>query len=190
MIGKVCNFRPEEVDPSRRRFIQPVAVALVFLLFAVLFFGMAVMYLQRLENLLMDTLKKKAIYVTEVIEKSAQSKYGRLTRDSDSYQPFYTGLAMDEDALVMQESLADALQVSAITNGCCAPTEGSLYPVLKEFMDAGLIEGASEFVAGRERKVYTLTPAGKQAYQVAAKAWGEAAAFIQSAIAPIQPDSP
>lgn len=81
-------------------------------------------------------------------------------------------------------------QVSAITNGCCAPTEGSLYPVLKEFMDAGLIEGASEFVAGRERKVYTLTPAGKQAYQVAAKAWGEAAAFIQSAIVPIQADSP
>ncbi len=73
-------------------------------------------------------------------------------------------------------------QVSSITQGCCAPTEGSLYPVLKEFVDAGLIDGASEVVAGRERKVYTLTTAGKQAYLVASKAWGAAAAYILSAI--------
>ncbi len=73
-------------------------------------------------------------------------------------------------------------QVAAITSGCCAPTEGSLYPVLKEFVDAGLINGASEVVAGRERKVYTLTPAGRQAYHMASKAWGGAAAYILSAI--------
>lgn len=73
-------------------------------------------------------------------------------------------------------------QVAAITHGCCAPTEGSLYPVLKEFVDAGLINGVSEVVAGRERKVYTLTPAGRQAYQMASKAWGGAAAYILSAI--------
>lgn len=109
MIARIFEFRPETADPSRRRFIQPVAVALVFLLFAILFFGMAMMDLKRLENLLMDPLKKKAIYVAEVIEKSAQSKYGRLTGSSDSYQPLYAGLAMDEEALVMQESLAGAL---------------------------------------------------------------------------------
>lgn len=79
-----------------------------------------------------------------------------------------------------------AKQVAAITKGCCAPTEGSLYPVLKEFLDAGLVDAASEVIAGRERKVYTLAPAGKRAYQMAATAWGEAASYILSAIEPIK----
>jgi len=73
-------------------------------------------------------------------------------------------------------------QVAALTNGCCAPTEGSLYPVLKEFTDSGLVELATQVVSGRERKVYTLTPAGEKAYQVAAKAWGEVAGYILQAI--------
>lgn len=77
-----------------------------------------------------------------------------------------------------------AKQVAAITKGCCAPTEGSLYPVLKEFLEAGLVDAVSEVVAGRERKVYTLTPAGERAYEMAAGAWGEAAAYILLAIDP------
>lgn len=77
-----------------------------------------------------------------------------------------------------------AKQVAAITKGCCAPTEGSLYPVLKEFLEAGLVDAVSEVVAGRERKVYTLTPTGGRAYGIAAGAWGEAAAYILQAIDP------
>lgn len=77
-------------------------------------------------------------------------------------------------------------QVAAITNGCCAPSEGSLYPVLKEFMDAGLVDGVIEVVAGRERKVYTLTPAGEEAYEMAARAWGKVAACILEAVG-VQP---
>lgn len=73
-------------------------------------------------------------------------------------------------------------QVAALTNGCCAPTEGSLYPVLKEFTDAGLLSLVSQLVSGRERKVYTLTPMGEQAWQVAAQAWGEVAAHILRAV--------
>lgn len=73
-------------------------------------------------------------------------------------------------------------QVSALTNNCCAPTEGSLYPVLKEFMDAGLVNVEVMVVSGRERKVYTLTPSGEQVYQVASQAWGEVADYILKAI--------
>lgn len=73
-------------------------------------------------------------------------------------------------------------QVSGLTNGCCAPTEGSLYPVLKEFTDEGLVELKAEVVSGRRRKVYTLTDMGEQAYQVAAQAWGEVANYILQAI--------
>ncbi len=73
-------------------------------------------------------------------------------------------------------------QVAELTNGCCAPTEGSLYPVLKEFTDAGLLSLVSQVVSGRERKVYTLTPMGEQAWQVASQAWGEVAAHILKAV--------
>ncbi len=77
-----------------------------------------------------------------------------------------------------------AKQVAAITKGCCAPTEGSLYPVLKEFLEAGLVDAVSEVVAGRERKVYTLTSEGERAYEMAAGAWGEVAEYILGAIDP------
>lgn len=73
-------------------------------------------------------------------------------------------------------------QVAGLTNGCCAPTEGSLYPVLKEFTDAELVSLTTEVVSGRERKVYTLTDAGERAYQVASQAWGEVADYILEAI--------
>ncbi|NPV73616.1 MAG: helix-turn-helix transcriptional regulator [Pelotomaculum sp.] len=73
-------------------------------------------------------------------------------------------------------------RVGAITNGCCAPTEGSLYPVLKEFTEAGLVSVVTQVVSGRERKVYTLTALGKEAYKVASAAWGDVAVYILKAI--------
>ncbi|OPX84609.1 MAG: Transcriptional regulator YqjI [Pelotomaculum sp. PtaB.Bin117] len=73
-------------------------------------------------------------------------------------------------------------QVSCLTDGCCAPTEGSLYPVLREFTDNGLVELTTQVVSGRERKIYTLTPKGENAYQVAAQAWGVTAKYILEAI--------
>lgn len=73
-------------------------------------------------------------------------------------------------------------QVAGLTNGCCAPTEGSLYPVLKEFTDAGLVTLVAQVVSGRERKVYTLTPKGEEAWRVASQSWGEAADYILKAV--------
>ncbi|NLK52767.1 MAG: helix-turn-helix transcriptional regulator [Syntrophomonadaceae bacterium] len=72
--------------------------------------------------------------------------------------------------------------VAALTNDCCAPTEGSLYPVLKEFTEAELLSVDIQVVSGRERKVYTLTPKGEEAYQIAAKSWGEVANYILMAV--------
>jgi len=48
--------------------------------------------------------------------------------------------------------------VAGITCGCCAPTEGSLYPVLKEFADDGLVNVDVQVVAGRERGVTQIDP--------------------------------
>jgi DNA-binding PadR family transcriptional regulator len=73
-------------------------------------------------------------------------------------------------------------QIAELTNSCCSPSEGSLYPVLKEFTEEGLLSVLTEIVSGRERKVYTLTSKGEQAWQVAARAWGEVADYILKAI--------
>jgi PadR family transcriptional regulator PadR len=73
-------------------------------------------------------------------------------------------------------------RVAGITCGCCAPTEGSLYPVLKEFVDNGLVNVDAQVVSGRERKVYTITAEGRQAYVVGAQAWTEVSQYILQAV--------
>jgi len=72
-----------------------------------------------------------------------------------------------------------AREVECSTQGCCAPTEGTLYPVLREFEQGGYVTAHTETVAGRERKVYTLTDKGHEAFSVAVDAWMEVAAHIR-----------
>ncbi|MEQ9639713.1 MAG: PadR family transcriptional regulator [Alphaproteobacteria bacterium] len=64
-----------------------------------------------------------------------------------------------------------ARAVEHTTNGCCAPTEGTIYPVLREFEAGGYLTAEAETVSGRERKVYTLTNKGRAAFRVAVEAW-------------------
>lgn len=75
-----------------------------------------------------------------------------------------------------------AREVAALTHGCCAPTEGSLYPLLREFMEAGVVSVETQIVSGRTRKVYTLTPLGEEVYKVATRAWSEVAGYILNAV--------
>jgi len=64
--------------------------------------------------------------------------------------------------------------VERTTNGCCSPTEGTVYPMLNEFEAGGYLSAHSEIVQGRERKVYSLTEKGREAFQTAVDAWLEA----------------
>lgn len=66
-----------------------------------------------------------------------------------------------------------ARAVDRTTNGCCTPTEGTIYPVLREFEDGGYITCETQVVSGRERKVCTLTDKGRAAFQVALRSWME-----------------
>lgn len=75
-----------------------------------------------------------------------------------------------------------AKRVAGITCGCCAPTEGSLYPVLKEFVDEGLVNVETQIVSGRERKVYSITEEGRLAYHVGSQAWAEVSNYILQAV--------
>jgi DNA-binding PadR family transcriptional regulator len=66
-----------------------------------------------------------------------------------------------------------ARAVERATSGCCSPTEGGLYPVLREFEQGGYVTSDTDIVSGRERKVYTLTDKGREAFRVGVEAWME-----------------
>ena len=66
-----------------------------------------------------------------------------------------------------------ASAVEKTTKGCCSPTEGTIYPALREFEEGGYLTSESEIVQGRERKVYTLTEHGRDAFKIAVEAWME-----------------
>ena len=66
-----------------------------------------------------------------------------------------------------------ATAVEKTTKGCCSPTEGAIYPALREFEEGGYLTSESEIVQGRERKVYTLTDRGRTAFKVAVESWME-----------------
>jgi PadR family transcriptional regulator, regulatory protein PadR len=63
--------------------------------------------------------------------------------------------------------------VARSTNGCCSPSEGTVYPVLNEFEAGGYLSSTREVVQGRTRKVYSLTDRGREAFRVAVDAWLE-----------------
>jgi PadR family transcriptional regulator, regulatory protein PadR len=69
--------------------------------------------------------------------------------------------------------------VERTTGGCCSPTEGTIYPVLREFEAGGFVTVQEEVVKGRQRRVYQLTDAGRAAFRVALDAWMEATAALQ-----------
>lgn len=64
--------------------------------------------------------------------------------------------------------------VARTTKGCCSPTEGTVYPMLNEFEAGGYLKAHADVVQGRERKIYTLTRKGREAFQTAVDAWLEA----------------
>ena len=66
-----------------------------------------------------------------------------------------------------------ARAVERTTNGCCSPTEGTIYPVLREFEEGGYVTAEAAIVSGRQRKTYTLTAKGREAFRVAVEAWVE-----------------
>jgi PadR family transcriptional regulator PadR len=67
-----------------------------------------------------------------------------------------------------------ARAVERVTSGCCSPTEGGLYPVLRDFEQGDYVTAETEIVSGRERKVYTLTEKGREAFRVGLEAWMDA----------------
>jgi len=75
-------------------------------------------------------------------------------------------------------------QLESLTHGCCTPTFGTVYPILKKLTQDGYtkVKEGKQLKGGQKRQVYTLTPLGIKAYQVALEAWKTTIPFIHRAI--------
>lgn len=75
-------------------------------------------------------------------------------------------------------------ELESITSGCCVPTFGSIYPILKDLTKHGYAEVKedTQLKGAQKRRVYTLTSLGLKAYVVALEAWRSTVPYIYKAI--------
>ena len=75
-------------------------------------------------------------------------------------------------------------ELQSMTSGCCIPTLGTIYPILKELTKQGYAEvGEGQQLKGaQKRRVYALTPLGIDAYRAALEAWRSSIPYIYKAI--------
>jgi PadR family transcriptional regulator, regulatory protein PadR len=69
-------------------------------------------------------------------------------------------------------------KLARFTEGCCVPTYGTIYPILKEFVEGEYASVSTETVDGRQRKVYQLTEKGEGAYRNAVRVWQDMVPYI------------
>lgn len=73
-------------------------------------------------------------------------------------------------------------RVSTMTDGFCCPTEGTIYPILREFLECGCVTCHEDEVNGRVRKVYAITPKGREAFKAGKEVWGKGMCCVQRAV--------
>jgi len=75
-------------------------------------------------------------------------------------------------------------ELESMTSGCCVPTFGSIYPILKELTRDGYAEVSEDkqLKGAQKRRVYSLTSLGLEAYEVALEAWRSTIPYIYKAI--------
>ncbi len=75
-------------------------------------------------------------------------------------------------------------ELESMTSGCCVPTFGTMYPILKELTRHGYARVAEkkQLKGAQKRRVYTLTRLGMEAYQTALEAWRSTIPYIYNAI--------
>jgi PadR family transcriptional regulator PadR len=75
-------------------------------------------------------------------------------------------------------------KLTDLTGGCCIPTFGTIYPVLKKLTEEGYAEilKVSKDESKRPKKVYALTPKGEVTYKIALDVWRSVIPYIYKAI--------
>ncbi|HOW98410.1 MAG TPA: PadR family transcriptional regulator [Kiritimatiellia bacterium] len=75
-------------------------------------------------------------------------------------------------------------RVAELTKHLCAPTQGAVYPALRDFEKAGCVASRIERRGRRERKVYRLTARGREALQAAAEVWHHGLQRLRTIVRP------
>jgi len=73
-------------------------------------------------------------------------------------------------------------RVAELTGNLCVPTQGTVYPVLREFERCGCVRSRIEVVQGRERKVYAATRKGRKSLDAGMDVWRRGLARLQAAV--------
>jgi PadR family transcriptional regulator PadR len=71
------------------------------------------------------------------------------------------------------------LRLAELTRNLCTPTQGTVYPVLREFERCGCVRSHHQVVGGRERKVYEATEKGRVALAAGMDVWRRAIDRLQ-----------
>ena len=75
-----------------------------------------------------------------------------------------------------------AKSIETCCEGWSRPTDGMIYPTIKEMVAGGYVECTTEVIGGRQRKVCHLTDKGKEAHRTAARVWSSVLPFMQSSV--------
>jgi DNA-binding PadR family transcriptional regulator len=75
-------------------------------------------------------------------------------------------------------------ELESTTQGCCTPTFGTIYPILKSLTREGYakVKESQQLKGSQKRRIYTLTPIGVKAYHLAMEAWRTTIPYIHRAI--------
>ena len=75
-----------------------------------------------------------------------------------------------------------ARSIETCCEGWSRPTDGMIYPTIKELVEGGYLECTPEVIDGRQRKVCHLTAKGREAHRSAARAWAGVLPYLQSSV--------
>ena len=64
----------------------------------------------------------------------------------------------------------------------CKPTDGMIYPTIKELVQGGFVQCVQEIHGGRERNVCHLTAKGLEAYRTAARVWAGVLPYLSASV--------
>lgn len=73
-------------------------------------------------------------------------------------------------------------RVADWTGGVCAPTEGSVYPILRDLERAGCLRSRTETRRGRSRIIYEATVKGRQSGKLGGDVWRRALPLLKKAL--------
>jgi PadR family transcriptional regulator PadR len=73
-------------------------------------------------------------------------------------------------------------RIAELTRNLCAPTQATVYPVLREFERCGCVRSRTDVVRGHQRRVYSATAKGRRALESGLDVWRRGFAHLHMAL--------